>query len=107
MIPPIEAPHIRASPLEGRPPKPVLYLQAWGDHTIPNPSGTNLVRAAGATDSVRYYRHDIARSIYPFLREDPDFFIAYLDNNQETAVALSAQTRWLVSFFPEESRFPM
>ncbi len=42
-------------------------------------------------EMVRYYRHDIARSIFPYFQLDPDFYLlAYLTTDQETSVALSA-----------------
>jgi hypothetical protein len=91
------APHYRASPLPGIPPRQVLFQQAWGDETIPNPSGTALVRAALMPEMVRYYRNDIARSIFPFFHRDPDFYLAYLTTDQETAVAISADN--MIGYF--------
>jgi hypothetical protein len=84
------APHYRASPLPGIPSRQVLFQQAWGDQTIPNPTSTALVRAAQMPEMVRYYRHDVARSIFPFFQADPDFYLAYLTTDQETSVAISA-----------------
>jgi hypothetical protein len=97
------APHYRASPLPGIPPRQVLFQQAWGDRTIPNPSGTALVRAANMQDMVRYYRHDIARSIFPFFQQDPDFYLAYLTTDQETSVALSADNM-IGGFFASDGK---
>ncbi len=84
------APHYRASPLPGIPPRQVLFQMGWGDQTIPNPSTTALVRAANMPEMVRYYRNDIARSVFPFFQVDPDFYLAYLTTDQETSVALAA-----------------
>ncbi len=85
------APHFRASPLPGLPPRQVLFQQGWGDQTVPNPSTTAMVRAANMPEMVRYYRNDIAQSIFPFFQTDPDFYLAYLTTDQETSVALNAE----------------
>jgi len=50
------APHYRASPLPGSPPRPVLFQMAWGDQTTPNPTTTAMVRAANMPETTRYYR---------------------------------------------------
>ena len=84
-------PHYRASPLPGIPARPALFQMAWGDNTIPNPTTTAMVRSAHMEDMVRYYRHDVARSIFPFFQADPDFYLAYLDTKQETSIALTAE----------------
>jgi hypothetical protein len=54
------APYIRKSPLPGNPVKSVIYQIAKGDQTVPNPTGTAIIRAGDLQDRVTYYRNDIA-----------------------------------------------
>lgn len=84
------ATHMTASPLPGRPIKPMLYQMAWGDETIPNPSVSGLIRTANGLENTRYYRNDFARAIFPYFRKDPVAFSAYLDTDPEKAVAVAA-----------------
>ncbi len=81
--PVVWAPRFTASPLPGMPQKPVLFQMAWGDQTIPNPTVTALVRAANMLDNVRYYRNDIAHSIFPYFPVDPVAFLATLSADPE------------------------
>ncbi len=84
------ATHFSTSPLPGKPTKPMLYQMAWGDITIPNPSVSGLIRSANGQENTRYYRNDFARAVFPYLRQDPVAFSAYLDNDPEKAIAVAA-----------------
>ena len=54
------AAHVRRRPLAGVPAKAVLVHIAKGDLTAPNPRTTEMIRAGDLTDSVTYYRNDLA-----------------------------------------------
>ncbi len=69
-------PHMTTSPLPGKPRRSILYQMAIGDQTIPNPSATAAIRSAGAIETTRYYRHDFARTIFPYFKVDPVAFSA-------------------------------
>jgi len=101
------SPHFRASPLPGMPSRQAIFQEGWGDQTVPNPSNTAMVRAAHMEDMERYYRNDIARSIFPFFNADPDFFLAYLNTKQETSVALTAENMIGVFFATNGVLAPM
>jgi hypothetical protein len=88
--PTVWAPHFTATPLPGKPRKPMLFEMAWGDKTIPNPTVTAMVRAANMPADVRYYRNDIAHSIFSYFPVDPVAFLATLSTDPEKAVAISA-----------------
>jgi hypothetical protein len=51
--------HIRAEPLAGNSPKPLIFQFARGDMTVPNPTSTALVRAGEFQDRVTFFRNDI------------------------------------------------
>jgi dienelactone hydrolase len=71
------APHLRASPLAGNPPRPVLFQVARGDQTVPNPTSAALVRAAGAQASTSLYRHDLARAAVRDLPANPHSYLTF------------------------------
>ena len=54
------APYIRKSPLADNPAKSVIFQIAKGDQTVPNPTGTAIMRAGELQDRVTYYRNDLA-----------------------------------------------
>ncbi|MCL5744470.1 MAG: hypothetical protein M1541_11185 [Acidobacteria bacterium] len=58
-------------------PKPVLWQFAKGDRTVPNPTTSALIRAAGMQSSTSYYRHDLARARYSSLPEDPHSYLLF------------------------------
>jgi hypothetical protein len=51
--------HIRAEPLAGNQPKPLIFQFARGDMTVPNPTATALVRAGQFQDRVTFFRNDL------------------------------------------------
>jgi hypothetical protein len=64
------APLIRKDPRNGE--KNVLYQVAFGDHTVPNVTSGNIVRAGELFDRVTYYRNDRT----PTARTNPHGFLA-------------------------------
>jgi hypothetical protein len=71
--------------------KPVLWLFARGDQSVPNPASSALVRAAGMRETTWLYRHDLARQALPSLDENPHTYMVNLLSLQTLAVALAAQ----------------
>ncbi len=51
--------HIRAEPLRGNRPKPLIFQFARGDMTVPNPTSSALVRAGEFEDRVTFFRNDL------------------------------------------------
>lgn len=70
------APHLTRAPLTGVPARPVLVQFARGDRTVPNPTTTELIRAAGLQASTWEYRHDLARALAPDLPLNPHPYLA-------------------------------
>jgi hypothetical protein len=74
------APHLKLSPLPGRPPHPMLMQFAVGDMTMPNPATSDLINAAGLIGSTWEYRHDLARAQTPDLPADPHpYLMLFID----------------------------
>lgn len=112
------APHLRTSSLPGVAAKPVLWQFAKGDQTVPNPSNTNLIRAAdlflassrieaarsrefpqSTRRSISYYRHDLARAAAGDLGANPHAFLTnVLSAGPGAAIALAAQQQ-IAAFF--------
>jgi hypothetical protein len=71
------APHLARSTLPGIPAKPVLFQMARADRTVPNPTASDLIRAAGMAGSTWMYRHDLAQVAFPgMLPQDPHPYLA-------------------------------
>jgi pimeloyl-ACP methyl ester carboxylesterase len=85
------APHLKSSTLPGVPIKSVLWQMPRGDQTVPNPAGTNLIRAANMRESTRIYRHDIARALIPQLPANPHTFLTDSSPAPALLIALAAQ----------------
>jgi dienelactone hydrolase len=51
--------HVRAEPLAGNRPKPLIFQFARGDMTVPNPTSAALVRAGEFQDRVTFFRNDL------------------------------------------------
>lgn len=64
------APLIRLHPRYG--PKTVEFSNGFGDHTVPNLTTGNVVRAGGLLDRMTYYRNDLT----PTAGRDPHGFLA-------------------------------
>ena len=86
------APHLKISPLPGLSARPVLIQFARGDRTVPNPSNSALVAAAGLQSSTWLYRHDLARPLAPDLPVNPHPYLVLfvsLDGGTITLPGLS------------------
>jgi len=101
------APYIRKSPLGGNPVKSVIYQIAKGDQTVPNPTGTAIIRAGGLQDRVTYYRNDIAFAVSPAApvtnpggaQRNPHTFLTNIANGGvAAAIAFKAQNQ-IATFF--------
>ncbi|MBI4877958.1 MAG: hypothetical protein HY822_25290 [Acidobacteria bacterium] len=85
--------HAQGDPLffAGHLKKPILWMFARGDRSVPNPASSALVRAAGMRESAWLYRHDLARQILPSLDENPHAYLADLFSLASLPIALAAQ----------------
>jgi pimeloyl-ACP methyl ester carboxylesterase len=84
-----------ASRLKG---KSVLFQIALGDMEVPNPTNSNLIRAASGQNATWLYRFDLAQKLAPFGRLDgqPHRFLAddlMFDSSARTSVAIAAQSQ--------------
>ena len=79
------------APLLKQAAKPVLWLFAKGDQSVPNPASSALVRAAGMRETTWLYRHDLARQALPSLDENPHTYMVNVFSLQTLPVALAAQ----------------
>jgi hypothetical protein len=71
------APHLSRSTLPGVAPKSVLFQMARADMTVPNPTSSDLISAAGGAASTWVYRHDLAEAAFPgMLPLDPHTYLA-------------------------------
>jgi hypothetical protein len=69
------AKYLSQSTLPGVTPKKVLFQYAWGDQTVPNPTETQLVRAANMGETTRFLGYDLLRAQDPALPENPHLFL--------------------------------
>lgn len=61
------APHLKTAPLSGVPAKSTLFQFGYGDLEVPNPTESNVVRAANAQSNTWLFRFDKASQIDPNL----------------------------------------
>ncbi len=81
------APHLARSTLPGVAAKSVLFQMARADRTVPNPAGSDLIRAAGMAGSTWLYRHDLALTAFPgSLPLDPHPYLALVSGDQRRAL---------------------
>jgi hypothetical protein len=92
------APYLRKSPLSGNPVKSVIFQIAKGDQTVPNPTGTAIIRAGDLQDRVTYYRNDLARAANPAVPANPHTFLTGIASAATAAIALQAQAQ-IATFF--------
>jgi hypothetical protein len=92
------APYLRKSPLKGNPVKSVIFQIAKGDQTVPNPTGTAIIRAGELQDRVTYYRNDLARAANAAIPANPHTFITNIGNPAAAPIAIAAQLQ-IVTFF--------
>jgi len=79
------APHLKVSPLPGLHARPVLMQFARGDMTVPNPTNSALVTAAGMQSSTWLYRHDLAMAKAPDLPLNPHpYLVLFVSLNGST-----------------------
>jgi hypothetical protein len=95
------APHLRASPLPGRPPRKVLLIIARGDRLLSNPTNSAVVRSGKLEDRTTLYRADLAYRTNPSeISKDPHNFILRV-TTAERPYALAAQ-RQIATFFASD-----
>ena len=87
------APHLRSSTLPGVPIKSVLWQEAKGDKTVPNPASSNLIRSANMRESSVYFLNDLARTVAPDLTTNPHSFLLNLTTVAGLPIALAAQAQ--------------
>jgi hypothetical protein len=95
------APYLRKSPLKGNPVKSVIFQIAKGDQTVPNPTGTAIIRAGELQDRVTYYRNDLARAANAAIPANPHTFITNIGNPAAAPIAIAAQLQ-IVTFFSSD-----
>ncbi len=79
--------------------KNVLFQFAIGDETVPNPTESALVRAAGGEASTWVFRNDLALAVYPSLPTNPHAYLTnVLDGTPALSVAFATQTQ-IAGFF--------
>jgi hypothetical protein len=66
-------PHLRKQPLTGVAARPLLFMFAKGDKTVPNPTATAILRAGELGDRTLYFRYDLALAsgLTHFPNDDP------------------------------------
>ncbi len=67
--------YLRAAPLSGLEPKPVLVQFALGDRIVPNPTTSTLVRAGQLTDATTLLRYDRVAGTLPEELAEPHTFL--------------------------------
>jgi pimeloyl-ACP methyl ester carboxylesterase len=91
------ASHLQLAPLTGSSPRPALIQFALGDMTMPNPTTSALVTAAGLAASTWEYRHDLARAKAPDLPADPHPFLVLFVSLSGGAIQLPSVNALVVS----------
>ncbi|MDQ6707310.1 MAG: hypothetical protein M3Z85_15200, partial [Acidobacteriota bacterium] len=79
--------------LPGVPIKNVLWQEAKGDKTVPNPASSNLIRSANMWESSVYFMNDAARMVAPDLSTNPHTFLTNLGSMPGAVIALAAQAQ--------------
>lgn len=93
------APHLRKDPLKGVPAKTVIFQNAKGDETVPNPTNTAIIRAGDLADRWTFYRNDLAVALDPATPTNPHTFLTnVVAGGLGPLVALEAQTQ-IATFF--------
>jgi hypothetical protein len=90
--------HLRWATLPEVPIKRVLFQVALGDQTVPNPSSSLLIRAAGGHHTTSLYRHDLARERFRALPENPHAFLAWFDTPFGMPIAQAGWRQALLFF---------
>jgi hypothetical protein len=96
------APHLRKDPLFGVPAKTVIFQNAKGDQTVPNPTNTAIIRAGDLADRWTFYRNDIAFGLNPATPKNPHTFLTNVfSTGLAPTVALGAQAQ-IATFFASD-----
>ena len=69
------APYVRKDPLGRNAPKRVIMQVAKGDQTVPNPTGSAIIRAGELEDRTTFYRHDLTVAANPTVTRNPHTFL--------------------------------
>jgi dienelactone hydrolase len=97
------APYLRTAPLLPSGPRPVLVQMAVGDHTVPNPTTEQIVRAGDLQAFLSIYRHDtVVGTLLPRFA-NPHAFITWTAFPEVAAVARAAQEQ-VARFFLSDGR---
>lgn len=94
--------HLRKEPLQGVPPKSVLFHLAKGDQTVPNVDTSQMLLTGDLVDRAMFYRHDVAFAENPSLPKNAHvetfgfsggvaFAPGFALNSPAVAIALAAQ----------------
>ena len=93
------APYIRRQPLPGNAAKPVIVQFAKGDHTVPNPTATAILRAGQLADRALYFRNDLAfAATGGAIPKNPHTFLTNIGIPAAAPLAVAAQTQIAVFF---------
>jgi hypothetical protein len=93
------APHIRKDPLPDVPAKTVIFQNAKGDQTVPNPTNTAIIRAGDLADRWTFYRNDLANAANPATPKNPHTFLTNIvGGGLAPTVAIEAQTQIAIFF---------
>lgn len=93
------APHLRKDPLKGVPAKTVIFQNAKGDETVPNPTNTAIIRAGDLADRWTFYRNDLAFALNMATPTNPHTFLTNVAaGGLGPLVALEAQAQ-IATFF--------
>jgi hypothetical protein len=91
------APHLARSTLPGVAAKSILFQMARADRTVPNPTSSALISAAGMASSTWMYRHDLALAAFPgMLPLDPHPYLALFLGTSGGAVTLPSVPALLI-----------
>jgi len=96
------APHLRKDPLWGVPAKTLIFQNAKGDQTVPNPTNTAIIRAGDLADRWTFYRNDIAFGLDMATPKNPHTFLTNVfSTGLAPTVALGAQAQ-IATFFASD-----
>jgi Big-like domain-containing protein len=96
------APHLRKNPLDGVPAKTLIFQNAKGDQTVPNPTNTAIIRAGDLADRWTFYRNDLAFAANPATPKNPHTFLTNVaSGGLAPTIALEAQAQ-IATFFASD-----
>ncbi len=96
------APHLRKNPLPGVPAKTLIFQNAKGDQTVPNPTNTAMIRAGDLADRWTFYRNDLAFAANPATPKNPHTFLTNVaSGGLAPIIALQAQAQ-IATFFASD-----